>query len=113
MNYVDPSELLVIDRKRSELRGLGEHENAISVLESLGSVDSVDAYQVITKRKVLLVEGGSDQRILRSLAAKRDSHVFEGSDRLVVIESGGESTATAKSDLWRSLMRGALAGEKR
>ena len=111
VNYVDPSELLVIDRKRSELRGLGEHQNAISVLESLGSVDSVDAYQVITKRKVLLVEGGSDQRILRSLAAKRDSHVFKGLTDYVVIESGGESTATAKSDL-AILVRGALAGEK-
>jgi predicted ATPase len=99
VNYVDPAELLVIDRRRSELRGLGEHQGAISVLESLGSVDSVDAYQVITHRKVLLVEGASDQRILRSLAAKRESQIFEGNDRLVVIESGGESTATARSDL--------------
>jgi energy-coupling factor transporter ATP-binding protein EcfA2 len=99
VNYVDPGELLVIDRKQTELRGLGEHESAISILESLGSVDSIDAYQVITRRKVLLVEGGSDQRTLRALAAKRDSHVFEGTDRLVVIETGGESTPTAKSDL--------------
>ncbi len=99
VNYVDPGELLVVDRKRLELRGLGEHESAISVLESLGSVDSIDAYQVITQRKVLLVEGASDQRILRALAAKRGKHVFEGADRLVVIETGGESTPTARSDL--------------
>jgi predicted ATPase len=99
VHYVDPAELLVVDRRQRELKGLGEHESAISVLESLGSVDSIDAYQVITQRKVLLVEGASDQKVLRSLAAKRDGHVFEGSDRLVVIESGGESTPTARSDL--------------
>jgi predicted ATPase len=99
VNYVDPGELLVVDRRQREMRGLGQHESAISVLESLGSIDSVDAYQVITHRKVLLVEGGSDARILRALAAKRDSHVFEGADRLVVIETGGESTPEARGDL--------------
>lgn len=99
VNYVDPAELLVVDRKQSELKGLGEHESAISVLESLGAVDSIDAYQVITHRKVLLVEGGSDRKTLRAFAAKWDSHVFEGPDRLVVIETGGESTPTARSDL--------------
>jgi hypothetical protein len=99
VNYVDPSELLVVDRKQTELKGLGEHESAISVLESLGPVDSIDAYQVITHRKVLLVEGGSDRKALRAFAAKRDSRVFEGVDRLVVIETGGESTPAARSDL--------------
>ncbi len=99
VNYVDPAELLVVDRKQAELKGLGEHEGAISVLESLGAVDSIDAYQVITHRKVLLVEGGGDKKILSAFAAKRDSRVFEGVDRLVVIETGGESTPTARSDL--------------
>lgn len=99
VNYVDPADLLVVDRKQSELKGLGEHESSISVLESLGAVDSIDAYQVITHRKVLLVEGGSDKKTLRAFAAKRDSRVFEGTDRLVVIETGGESTPTARSDL--------------
>lgn len=99
VNYVDPAELLVVDRKQRVLKGLGEHESSISVLESLGSVDSIDAYQVITNRKVLLVEGSSDKRVLRALAAKRNSHIFEGADRLVVIDSGGESTPAARSDL--------------
>lgn len=99
VNYVDPSELLVIDRKQAELKGLGEHESAISVLESLGAVDSIDAYQVITHRKVLLVEGGSDKKVLRAFAAKREARVFEGVNRLVVIETGGDSTPTARSDL--------------
>jgi predicted ATP-dependent endonuclease of OLD family len=99
INYVDPSELLVIDRREKELRGLGEHEGAISVLESLGTVDSVDAYQVISQRKLLLVEGGSDRKTLRALAAKRGSRVFEGESRLVVIDTGGESTPEARTDL--------------
>src|SRR5206468_9462975 len=29
VNYVDPGELLVIDRKQNHLKGLGEHEKAI------------------------------------------------------------------------------------
>jgi predicted ATPase len=99
VNYVDPAELLVVDRKQRELKGLGEHESAISVLESLGAVDSIDAYQVITQRKVLLVEGGSDRKTLRAFSAKRESRVFEGADRLVVIETGGESTPHARTDL--------------
>lgn len=99
INYVDPSELLVIERREKELRGLGEHEGAISVLESLGTVDSVDAYQVISQRKLLLVEGGSDRKTLRALAAKRGSRVFEGETRLVVIDTGGESTPEARTDL--------------
>lgn len=99
INYVDPSELLVIDRQEGELRGLGEHEGAISVLESLGTVDSVDAYQVISQRKLLLVEGGSDRKTLRALAAKKGSRVFEGESRLVVIDTKGESTPEAKTDL--------------
>jgi AAA domain, putative AbiEii toxin, Type IV TA system len=99
VNYVDPTELLVVDRKQSELNGLGEHESAISVLESLGAVDSIDAYQVITHRKVLLFEGTTDKKILVGLASKRDMHMFEGRDRLVVVETGGESTPAARSDL--------------
>lgn len=99
INYVDPSELLVIDRREAELRGLGEHEGAISVLETLGSIDSVDAYQVISQRKLLLVEGGTDRKILRALAAKRGSRIFEGDSRLVVVDTGGESTPEARTDL--------------
>lgn len=99
VSYVDPSELLVVDRKRSDLRGLGQHENAISVLETLGAVDSVDAYQVITNKRVLLVEGSSDRKLLSAFASQLGSHVFEGTDRLVIVETGGESTGTAKSDL--------------
>jgi predicted ATPase len=99
VNYVDPTELLVVDRKQSDLSGLGEHESAISVLESLGAVDSIDAYQVITHRKVLLFEGTSDKKILVGLAGKRDMHMFEGPDRLVAVGTGGESTPTARSDL--------------
>jgi len=99
VNHVDADELLVVDRRQRVLRGLGEHESAISVLNSLGSVDSVDAYQVVTTRKVVLVEGATDPKILRALAAKRDSHVFEGGSRIVVIEPGGESTPAARSDL--------------
>jgi predicted ATPase len=99
INYVDPGELLVIDRKQREMRELGEHESAISVLESLGSVDSIDAYQVITQRKVLLVEGPSDRKILSTIAPKLDVHIFEGPDRLVVVETGGESTPQARTDL--------------
>jgi len=99
INYVDPGELLVIDRKQREMKGLGEHESAISVLESLGSVDSIDAYQVITQRKVLLVEGATDKKMLSTIAPKLDIHVFEGADRLVVVETGGESTPQARTDL--------------
>lgn len=99
INYVDPSELLVIDRRQRVIRGLGEHESAISVLESLGSVDSIDAYQVITQRKVLLVEGTSDRRILGTLAPKLDVHIFEGPNRLVVVDTGGESTPESRTDL--------------
>lgn len=99
VNYVDADELLVVDRRLEVLRGLGEHESAISVLESLGSVDSVDAYQVVATRKVVLTEGPTDPKVLRALAAKRESHVFEGQSRIVVIETGGESTPAARSDL--------------
>jgi predicted ATP-dependent endonuclease of OLD family len=99
INYVDPDELLVVDRNERELRGLGQHESAIAVLESLGSVDSVDAYQVITTQRVLLVEGSSDVKVLRALAAKKDTRVFEGPNRLVIIETGGEATPQARSDL--------------
>ncbi len=99
VNYVDPAELLVVDRRQPELRGLGEHESAISVLESLGAVDSVDAYQVITRRRVLLVEGSSDRKVLRAIAAKEERPIFDGAERLVVVETGGASTPSARSDL--------------
>jgi predicted ATPase len=99
VNYVDADELLVVDRRQPVLTGLGEHESAISVLNSLGAIDSVDAYQVVATRKVVLVEGATDPRVLRLLAAKRGSHVFEGGSRIVVIETGGESTPAARSDL--------------
>jgi energy-coupling factor transporter ATP-binding protein EcfA2 len=109
INYVDPSELLVIDRHKEQLRGLGRHEGAISVLESLGSIDSVDAYQVISQRKLLLVEGGSDRKTLRALAAGSGSRIFEGESRLVVIDTGGESTPEARADL--SILEKMLDGE--
>lgn len=89
----------MIDRQQKELRGLGQHEGAISVLESLGSIDSVDAFEIINQRRLLLVEGSADRKTLRALAAKRGSRVFEGEGRLVVIETGGESTPHAQTDL--------------
>jgi hypothetical protein len=99
INYVDPDNLLVVDRAASHLEGLGSHETAISVLESLGSIDSVDAFYVLRTRRLLLVEGKSDTKVLHGIATKRGMRLFEGDSRVVAIETGGDSTPAARSDL--------------
>lgn len=99
INYVDPDNLLVVDRSATKLEGLGSHESAISVLETLGSIDSVDAFHVIRTRRLLLVEGPSDTKVLHGLALKRGLRLFEGGGRVVAIETTGDSTPAARSDL--------------
>ncbi len=99
VNYVDPEDLMVVDRQQVRLEGLAPHESAISVLESLGSIDSVDAYYVLRHRRLLLVEGQTDTRVLHGFALKRGLRLFEGESRIVAIETGGDSTPSARSDL--------------
>lgn len=99
VNYVDPDSLLVVDRSLQRLERLGPHESAISVLETLGAIDSVDAYYVLRTRRLLLVEGASDTKVLHGFAVKRGMRLFEGDSRVVAIETGGDSTPAARSDL--------------
>lgn len=99
VNYVDPQDLVVVDRSAAHIEGLAPHQSAIAILEGLGSIDSVDAYQVITSRRVLLVEGKTDPKLLHGFAAKRALGVFEGDSRIVAVVTDGDSTPMARSDL--------------
>lgn len=99
INYVDPEDLLVVDRAATSLSTLAPHESAITILEGLGSIDAVDAYFVLRNKRVLLVEGKTDIKVLHGFGAKRDVTLFEGDHRVVAIPTTGDSTATARSDL--------------
>jgi len=89
INYVDPSRLILIEKGSTTALGLSEAASQLTILQSLGAIDSVDAYALVRNKRCLFVEGPSDIAMVERLAARLGLTVFGGDDRVVVIPTGG------------------------
>jgi predicted ATPase len=89
INYVDPSRLIPVDRKETKAEALKKEASTVTILKELGAIDNVDAYQIVSKRSLLVVEGPNDRELLPRLAAKAGVVIFGGASRVSILPAHG------------------------
>jgi ABC-type lipoprotein export system ATPase subunit len=89
INYVDPSRLILIERGSSSASSSGAAATQMTILQSLGEIDSVDAYALVRNKRCLFVEGRTDVPILERLASRLGMTPFVGDNRVVMVPVGG------------------------
>ena len=89
INYVDPSRLILVEKGATKASPFGPSVTLLSILQSVGSVDNVDAFTLVRNRRCLFLEGDRDELIVERFAARLGIASFSGDDRIVVIEVGG------------------------
>ncbi len=89
INYVDPSRLVLVERGARSASSSSEAAGQLTILQSLGEIDNVDAYTLVKNRRCLFVEGPTDVPIIERIAAKLGVSAFAGDDRVVIIAVGG------------------------
>jgi energy-coupling factor transporter ATP-binding protein EcfA2 len=89
INYVDPSRLVLVEKGARSASSASVAASQLTILQSLGEIDNVDAYALVKNKRCLFVEGPTDVPIIERLAAKLDVPDFSGDDRVVIIPVGG------------------------
>jgi len=89
INYVDPSRLILIEKGARQASPFGVSATQLSILQSLGEIDSVDALALVRNKRCLFVEGPTDIAVVERLAARLGLADYVGDDRIVVIPVGG------------------------
>jgi len=92
MSEADPTEILVVDKRRRKAERLRDVEGVQAALRTVGSVQNITLTQLARNRRLLFVEGDSDFRIIRRFAKKLGFlEVASGAD-LTPVVSGGFSS---------------------
>jgi predicted ATPase len=89
INYVDPSRLIPVDRKSAKAEALKKEASTVTLLKELGAIDNVDAYQIVTQRSLLGVEGPNDRELIPRFAGKIGITIFDGSSRVSILAAHG------------------------
>lgn len=89
INFVDPSRLILIESGSTRAEPASSNVTPVTVLKSLGAIDNVDAYQLVSNRRGLFVEGPTDQSILGRFAATLGIQALTGDDRVVIVPTTG------------------------
>ncbi|MFI5258846.1 MAG: ATP-dependent endonuclease [Candidatus Limnocylindrales bacterium] len=98
INYVDPSRLVLIEKGSVRALGLGEAATQLTILQSLGAIDSVDAYALVRNKRCLFLEGPTDVAIVERFAARLGLAVFAGDDRVVIVPTRGADRLNTSSN---------------
>ncbi|WP_040600823.1 ATP-dependent nuclease [Patulibacter medicamentivorans] len=91
INSVDPSNLVLIEPGATRVEVGSDAVTPMTVLQSLGDIDNVDAYALIRNRRCLFVEGPKDREIFSRFAATLRLRLFTGDDRIVTLAVGGST----------------------
>jgi predicted ATP-dependent endonuclease of OLD family len=92
ISEADPSEIVVVEKKRRSARRLRDIEGVQDVLELIGSVQNIALTRLAKHRKVLFMEGVTDFALLRKFARRIGlTELASGAD-LTSVESGGFSS---------------------
>jgi len=89
INFVDPSRLILIESGARAAESATYAVTPVTILKSLGMIDNVDAYALVSNRRCLFVEGTTDQAILGRFAATLEIRALTGDDRVVIVQTGG------------------------
>ena len=89
INYVDPSRLILVEKGASKASPFGPAVTLLSILQSVGSIDNVDAFALVRNKRCLFLEGQDDELVIERFAARLGRASFSGDDRIVVVGVGG------------------------
>ncbi len=88
INNVDPSQVIPISKDTVTATGLTDYRGCLELLHELGSLDNIDAAQMLRSKKILFLEGKTDN-IIKSIANLSGYTLFNGASPYVVIPRGG------------------------
>ena len=92
LGEADPSEILLIDKRKNAAKRLRDVEGVQQALESLGSVQNLTLTQLARTRKILFVEGTNDYKVVRRFAKLVGLSELATGTELTPFESGGFSS---------------------
>lgn len=101
LGEADPSEILLIDKRKRSAKRLRDVEGVQQALDTIGSIQNITLTQLARTKKILFVEGFGDYKIIRRFAKNIGlQELFSGSE-ITAFESGGFSSwERVKSLAW-------------
>ena len=101
----DPSEILIIDKKRTSASRLKDINQVQTALDTIGSIHNVKLTHLARTGRLLYVEGSNDGKILRRFARTLGFVELASGNDITMIESEGFSS-------WKKIEASAWAFEK-
>lgn len=92
MGEADPSEILLVDKRKHSADRLKDIESVQKALETLGSVQNVTLTQLARTRKIIFVEGTNDYKLIRRFSRHFGYQELSSGNDLTPFESGGFSS---------------------
>ncbi|EDQ6205877.1 AAA family ATPase [Salmonella enterica subsp. enterica] len=92
LGEADPTEILLVDKRKRSAKRLRDVEGVQEALDSIGSIQNITLTQLARTKKILFVEGLGDYKIIRRFAKTIGlQELFSGSE-ITAFESGGFSS---------------------
>ncbi len=89
MAEADPTEILLIDKKKQRAERLRDITGVQRALATVGSIQNITLTALARNRKILFIEGDSDFRLLRRIAKKIGLTELSSGLGITALESGG------------------------
>lgn len=89
MSEADPSEIILIDKRRTTGERLRDISGLQRALDAVGSVQNITLTALAKNRRVLFVEGDYDFRLIRRFARKLGMTELAAGMGITALESGG------------------------
>ncbi len=89
INFVDPSRLILVDPEERNTGPVTSEITPMTILQTLGTIDNIDAVALIRHRRCMFVEGDTDVVVMDRFASKLGIPVFSGDSRVVILSVGG------------------------
>ncbi|WP_420828341.1 ATP-dependent nuclease [Devosia salina] len=91
MSEADPSEILLIDKKKKTAERIKDVEGVQSALDSVGSIQNITLTRLAQNRRILFTEGETDFRLIRRFARVMGYEQIASGTAFTTLESGGFS----------------------
>lgn len=89
MSEADPTEIILVDKRKSSAERLRDVSGVQRALEAVGSIQNITLTTLARNRRVLFVEGDDDFRLLRRFARKLGMTELGSGSGITALESGG------------------------
>ena len=110
INFVDPTRLIFVSDGATVAEPASSDVTPMTMLQSLGAIDNVDAFALLRNRRCLFIEGRTDRTVLGRFAATLGMHFFTGDDRVVPVPVGGADKFehVQQLDVFEALLGGTI-----